>query len=453
MRRSGEAAATVDIDATQLKQLFYDFIQAALQRFIALGLWPRPPAERYIEVGRHFVVPDVEHLPELKRLHEYFEASEFIKRHYYPQSIMLWTRLLGIVLAETDGDRVRVDILAKHFRRYFRELARPYATWRQVDTITGLRCERAFNLDGHSVVTPLADPSHHLRAWVDFGGLGPSIHDRLALVTTVTVEKQSLWSPPHELGFPERGLALVGAVRLLKPGVPRLHCHANGQLSSFRFERPSGWGDLEGEPIGNEKEAAIESKDIPRVRALWKDLLPRYQRRWAFATREPRIDIPLRRFGRAYENTWWLDRVVDLTVAIEALIGPSDQQELRHRVALRAAHLLGSRGNPSQVVYECVRTMYDARSTMVHGRRADEKQQAKWLSTLSGLEYDYNRGIYPLIEPALETAREIVSRLIRGCMKLASESAPQPSWPLPDDFDRLILEPSERRLWQRKFQL
>jgi len=453
MHSTEEGPARVDIDEARLRQLFHDFIQAALQRFIKLGLWPRPPAERYMELGEHFSVPDVQHLPELQRLHEYFAASEFIKRHYYPESRTLWARLLSLVLAETDGDRVKSGTLGRHFRRYFRELVSPYATWRQVDTISGLSCQTKFRLDRRSVLTPDVSPSYHLRARVDFGGSYVSIHDKAALVTTVKAEKQPLTRGPHELGFPQRGLALVEAVRLLKAGVPRLHCHASGQLSGWRFERPLGWEDPEGDLVLAEREAVVESKDTRRVRALWKELLTRRERRrWGLRAERDGIDIALGRFSRAYENTGWLDRIVDLTIAMEALISPDDQRELRHRIALRAAHLLGSGGNSSTTVYQCVRKMYDARSKIVHGGGPDEKEQARWLSALSGLEYDPNEDIYPLVEAALEASREIVRRLIRGCMTLAEKRDPDPRWPLPDDFDQLMLEISPRRLWQREFQ-
>jgi hypothetical protein len=453
MHSTEGAPARADIDEAALKQLFHDFIQAALQGFISLGLWPRPAAERYMELGQHFSVPDVEHLPELQRLHQYFEGSEFIKRHYYPERPALWSRLLGVVLAETEGDQVRAAALGKHFRRYFRELVRAHGTWRQVDTLTGLRCEKAFELDKHSVVTPNVAVSYHLRGWVHFPGLGPGIDDKVALVTTVTVEKQALWTSPHELGFPQRAMALVEAVRLLKPGVPRLHCHARSQLSSFPFERPFGWEAPDGELVGDEREAVIEASDTRRVRALWKELLARHgHRRWAVSAERDGIEIALGRFNRAYENTGWLDRIADLTIAIEALVSPADRDELRHRVALRAAHLLGSGGSSSAAVYQCVRDMYDARSDIVHGKGPDEKRQAKWLSALSGLQYDYNRGTYPLIQPALEVARDIVRRLTRGCARLSSKSKPGPRWPLPKDFDRLMLDASQRRLWQREFQ-
>lgn len=453
MHSTEESPARVDIDKARLRQLFHDFIQAALQRFIKLGLWPRPPAERYIELGEHFSVPDVEHMPELQRLHEYFEASEFMRRFYYPRSTKLWAPLLSMVLAETDGDRVKSGTLGRHFRRYFRELVSPYATWRQVDTISGLSCQTKFRLDRRSVLTPDASPSYHLRAWVDFGGFYVTIHDKAALVTTVKAEKRPHTYGPHELGFPQRGLALVEAVRLLKPGVPRLHCHASGQLSAFRFERPLGSEDPEGDLVLDQREAVVESKDTRRVRALWKELLTRHERRrWGVRAERDGIDIALGRFNRAYEHGNWLDLVVDLTIAMEALISPGDQLELRHRIALRAAHLLGSGGNSSTAVYERVRKMYDARSAIVHGRGPDEKEQVRWLSALSGLEYDPNESMYPLVEAALEAAREIVRRLIRGCMTLAEKGEPDPTWPLPDDFDQLMLEISRRRVWQREFQ-
>lgn len=52
----------------ELNRLAWEFANALTARFTQMGVWPRPPASRRLEVGRDFVYPDLEHMPQCKAL-------------------------------------------------------------------------------------------------------------------------------------------------------------------------------------------------------------------------------------------------------------------------------------------------------------------------------------------------------------------------------------------------
>jgi len=146
--------------------------------------------------------------------------------------------------------------------------------------------------------------------------------------------------------------------------------------------------------------------------------------------------------------------MVDLTTALESLFGPEDNQELSHRISLRAAWLLGrdlvgDDPSPSSAeVYERVRTMYKVRSARVHSDIPKVKDIHKWVTVLSGVRHDPSQhgGV---LDKAMESARAIVRQAIRAGARLAEIDPSWPHWPLPEDFNILSVPSLQRRKCQR----
>jgi len=166
----------------------------------------------------------------------------------------------------------------------------------------------------------------------------------------------------------------------------------------------------------------------------------------------------LARFTRTYTIKYWLDDIVDLTIALEALIGPGDNQELSHRIALRASWLLEKEAaSGNNRIYEIVRTMYSIRSARVHGTSPNEKNIHKWLGLLTGTQYDEleQSGIsdWEICERAIESVRQVMRRTINACMNLRKLDKHGPHWPLPKDFDKNMVCSRERSRWQKAAKL
>lgn len=90
------------------------------------------------------------------------------------------------------------------------------------------------------------------------------------------------------------------------------------------------------------------------------------------------LQPPLRRStataGNYYEGhhrrTTPEDQLIDLVIALESLFSPSDKGELRFRISLNAALLLGNDAEDRTGIMDFVKNMYDHRSALVHGGKS-----------------------------------------------------------------------------------
>jgi hypothetical protein len=468
---------------SRIEQLCLSSIEAGIRKLCQVGAWPRPPTARRLHIGYDLYYDDIRAIPEAENLVQHLASDDAIKAIYFrdpsePELHILydyWVRLLLFVLQETEVLSPRKQAFRKWFRRFIDELYSDAAVWRTIDTVTGLTLHGAkLKFDGITSLTSI--PGYELESimgryrnslrndrffYHDWHAGG---HDKATIVTTVTVPKRdyagSHWPPPHLTQDIDRSLAVIDAVRLTKPGVPRLHYHAQFHLSYFPLADPISFCHREGEFGLYEEETVIDKSNFREIRELWQELLATKYAGHPLATSRPTpMDVALGRFSRTYGRQNWLDDMVDLTVALESLFGPKDNQELSHRISLRVAWLLGQDavGNDpswsSAEVYRWVRTMYKVRSARVHGGIPKQRDIRKWISILSGVQYDESKhgGVLygRLLERATESAREIVRKAIRVCARLAKMDPMGPHWPLREDFDKLVVSSAERKKWQK----
>lgn len=92
--------------------------------------------------------------------------------------------------------------------------------------------------------------------------------------------------------------------------------------------------------------------------------------------RIPNLRVAADRLAGVWERTRYPgDAVVDLCIGIEALLG-SGRDEIVHRISMRAAAMLSSRGwGPSGDVYKAFKDIYAYRSQVVHGTPGPYKQE------------------------------------------------------------------------------
>lgn len=80
-----------------------------------------------------------------------------------------------------------------------------------------------------------------------------------------------------------------------------------------------------------------------------------------------RLALILERFDSAYSRHSPEDRLIDLWIALEALILSDGSSELRYRAALRLAQLVGEDSEAKTQAFDLARRSYDCRSRVVHG--------------------------------------------------------------------------------------
>lgn len=84
------------------------------------------------------------------------------------------------------------------------------------------------------------------------------------------------------------------------------------------------------------------------------------------------VTICLRRIGYANTRMSGEDRLLDIMMALEALVladsgKPENRQELSFRLAIRLARFLGGNGDEMLLTYNLVRAAYKLRSKVIHG--------------------------------------------------------------------------------------
>lgn len=201
-----------------------------------------------------------------------------------------------------------------------------------------------------------------------------------------------------------------------------------------------------------EEGCVLGRPDLVRVRSIWTNLTARRKRSRAGTEFQDRLSIAIDRFNSSYDTIGVLQKLVDLTIALEALLGSDDTTELVHRIRLRAAFLLGRDDDESRAIYDTVGTMYDVRSRVLHGAPLKRKDYAKWLSKLSGQEVNPEHVAREAAANAVASARRIVRRGILGALGLESRPGTRCEWPLPKDFDHDMSTMSGKRSWQRAFR-
>jgi hypothetical protein len=451
----------------QLRSLAWAFVvemEASLRR---IGIWPRPPRSRRLEWGGDFHYNDFQYLASFRALNDWMSADPDLNALYgiADGSVFahVWIRLVTRVLALSATDSPDERVFDAEFALLWNELRKKRVHRRTITTLVGveLRVGR-LTLDKDNCLLPLPWRGDYANRWLcgqfrDFEDLDIQHDVHSAYVTQKTLSKNSLEWDYSETAEHASGLHdAITAFRLYTPGVVRAARHYELQVSRFPVERPtsyesSGSWMRRGVLGGGDEGCVLGRPDLARVRSIWTHLTERRKHSRAGTEFQDRLSIAIDRFNSSYETVGVLQQLVDLTIALEALLGSDDTTELVHRIRLRAAFLLGRDDDESRAIYDMVGRMYDIRSRVLHGAPLKKKDYAKWLSKLSGQDVSPEHVAREAAANAVASARRIVRRGILGALGLESRPGTRFAWPLPKDFDHDMSTMSGKRLWQRSF--
>ncbi len=120
---------------------------------------------------------------------------------------------------------------------------------------------------------------------------------------------------------------------------------------------------------------------------------------------EKEIAIALRYFERAVSTRSMCaeDRILTLTIALEALLSPSSKDELKFRIALRAARLAARNPDEASRINALCSWAYDVRSSVAHGS-FDGFKEAAWKSAC-GYRPSGDGGVLALVEDLVRVVR------------------------------------------------
>lgn len=96
--------------------------------------------------------------------------------------------------------------------------------------------------------------------------------------------------------------------------------------------------------------------------------------------KHPGILMTLDRFNSALYRTVPYDKIIDITISLESLI--SGTTELRHRFSLYNAWIAEQDLKNRKRCFDLLRSVYDARSAIVHGTLMTEKEHEKKINSV-----------------------------------------------------------------------
>ncbi|MHA2264903.1 MAG: hypothetical protein ACXAEN_21125 [Candidatus Thorarchaeota archaeon] len=117
------------------------------------------------------------------------------------------------------------------------------------------------------------------------------------------------------------------------------------------------------------------------------------------------LQVAIRRLNFAVERGYMIpeDRILDAMIAFDSLFGVD--WELKYRISLRVAMLLGESSEEREILQEDLEYAYDLRSRIIHGNK--EKRVKK---VLKNWGYDLDQGA--------ERLEELLRRVLREYMKI-----------------------------------
>lgn len=167
------------------------------------------------------------------------------------------------------------------------------------------------------------------------------------------------------------------------------------------------------------------------------------------------VRIALGRLGRSLDGRTpgIVDQVVDLAIGLEAALAGTDKSEISLRLRSRAAALLATPDDPPDAIYRDVKTLYELRSTFVHGGSLPGKDLDKALKRVTGATVtEWPAEQYLL---ALDRWRDILRRAVLARIALASAVVPWLGGRAGQriDVDELLLRERDRDEWRQHVQL
>jgi hypothetical protein len=163
------------------------------------------------------------------------------------------------------------------------------------------------------------------------------------------------------------------------------------------------------------------------------------------------IRMALGRLGRSLDGLTpgLVDQAVDLAIGLEAALAGTDKTEIGLRLRTRAADILATDTDPPDAIYRDVKTLYELRSTVVHGGRMSEKQVIKALASVNATATAASPAERYLL--ALDRWRDLLRRAILARIALATATVAWPAKTTSEkslDIDELLLREDDRNAWR-----
>ena len=157
------------------------------------------------------------------------------------------------------------------------------------------------------------------------------------------------------------------------------------------------------------------------------------------------LEMAVLKFTESFSPKPWFEKIVDLATALEATLSGKDKADVTLRICSRAAHILSTESDRPQTIYADVKSLYDMRSSLVHGAIVSQRELDKWIAAVSIVSAD--RSPRMRVELVVDRLRDLVRRSILARLVLNRDGR----WPLrgdPPPLDQLLTDARTADEWR-----
>jgi hypothetical protein len=440
-----------------LGKLLRDFCAEAYQELSNMGELPRPRYDSPLIAGNVTFTYPLSKLASYKRLQDHMRSSGLLMKLREIGHTWLWHYevfewlFLERVLAESAGTTLDAIAFNKVLNRAQAEISRRSFRVRRITTLNGLpKIIRPILLSENAALYPCSnDLPRFLNIRFQDRNREPPLYvdsDNCLLIQDSVIRKgddgRNLLESQEQLRHQASTIMKVLKLSLDTPVYPKAVYFA--YLSGFpmlpilhkEFEEFSGF-------------LFSTHKNISRAEIISIKTNFRLTSSTLQEARDARFFFALDRLSDSFRGMTEKQSIVDLIVALEALLGVHDE-ELKRRLASNVAFLLGNSDSDTQAFYEHTKAGYKLRNAMVHGGENQERDLYNALVDFyPELKNEPVDKVVPYVNKATEELQRIVRLVLRAYLYMRDNQTRE-KWPSADELECLAFDSAKRRLIQKQ---
>lgn len=434
-----------------------DFCIDSYRELSNIGVLPRPRYDSPLIAVNLALTHPLSSLASYKRLQEYMRSSGLLAKLQEIGHTWLWHDevfewlFLERVLADSAGTSLDPGAFRKVFCRALSEISHESFRVRRITILNGLpRLKRPISLSKNVILYPCDnDLPRFLNMYFQDRNRQPTLYvdpGNCLLIQGATIQKgndgKNLLESQEQLRNQANKIIKLLKLSLDTPVYPKAIYFA--YLSGFpmlpilhkELEEFSGFSFSIGRTISKSEAVSI--------RVNFELISNKLQE-----SRDATFFFAIDRLSDSFRGLGEKHSIVDLIVALEALLGVRDE-ELRRRLATNAAFLLGTNDSNRQIIYRHTEAGYSLRNAIVHGGK---NQGKKLCNTLTDFFPEFNNKsvdeAVPYLIKATQELQRIVRLVLRAYLYMRCNQTRE-KWPSTSELEYLAFDSTKRRRVQQQ---
>ena len=425
--------------------------------------FPRPPfTSPGIADDSGYYSYKLSQLPSYINLREYMNSSgisDLLRgvghQWFWHTEVFAWL-FLERVFSESRGNGIDPAGFDTVFKRANAELKRPSFRLRHIAAIEGIpQVQKPVSLGPGLSIRPINFSSHHYELSDLLGWRYQDKHRPIDVWlnpgTCLLIQDQLItkdgdggqihtyfesWRRQHE--------SIILALKLVSDWYIYPKATFTAHLSAFPLVPLSRENNLDFDIVSLSEQKPMTAKFLRGIRSNFKFLNSLEQ-----GSEPDYIVTALNKFADSYRIRHEEQSVVDLVIILEAMLGVR-QEELRRRLALNAAVLIGKNESESNDVFNKIQAAYRMRNAIVHGGRRQTEELARALRVFDpDLDIQTADDLARGVAKTVLEIRGIVRQILVSYIHMRTQKT-RDGWPTAEQIEAVQFNSVERHALQRQ---